>query len=240
MGTKFTPQAYSEPCFDIRGTPIGEEATPKSNFARSSVYPQRFISNPHNTRSSSHHPQVQTLTPKNPNQPNPISSSYTLSRSPSLSDMGLNQSDTPDPKNPRFIDSNLSPVVSPSLVGGPHSPTKSGPSPSRKLQEVFREARDRGDIATRISSLVNNIEEEMLHSGVKVNFSKFKEHLVHLQEAGPDESEKIGIAGEYVKVEDPLEIKLFPPTQGTRMKNWNTLFKAQAPSKSMNRNSMTG
>lgn len=116
---------------------------------------------------------------------------------------------------------------------GPYSPTTFGLSPSRKLQEVFQAAGDRMDSSTRISSLVNTIEEEMLHSGVGVSLSKFKDHLLQLHEAGSDMSAKPEIEGDYLKVAVPPKPKLFPPPLGTQTRNWNSLFKAQAPSKSM-------
>lgn len=137
---------------------------------------------------------------------------------------------------------NLAELTSPLNVGfqnsaipnskfGPNSPTRAGSSPSRKLQEVFQEAGARLDSANRLTSLVSNLEEEMQKSGVNVSFTKFANHLIQLQEIGSESLEKPEVEGYYVDV--PSEPKLSQPIPNAQPKNWSSLFKAQAPSKTM-------
>lgn len=166
---------------------------------------------------------------------NPDSAEEKSPRSPihNLSDLGLDFLKTPISKSPNSKTSNLTPVRAPPPVGGSQHEATPVSSPTRLLQGVSQEAGNRKDSSARISSLVNTIEEEMLQSGVNVSFSKFKDHLIQLQEAGLDFSSKIVIEGDYAKVAQPPEPKMVPPPQGTQTRNWSSLFKAQAPSKSM-------
>lgn len=72
------------------------------------------------------------------------------------------------------------------------------------------------DSANRLTSLVNNIEEEMQKSGVNVSFTKFANLLNQLQENGPELHEKLEVEGDYVDV--PLEPKLFQSILGAQQR----------------------
>lgn len=56
------------------------------------------------------------------------------------------------------------------------------------------------DKVDRLKSLVHSIEDEMHKSGINVNFTKLKDHLLQLQESDSEVPLNIALDGEFVEV----------------------------------------
>lgn len=220
-----------------------------SNIVRKKQDLQRIHANPSSTfigDLSRDDRKIPANTYTTPTKFTPTHTFHRLSHSHSLPDLNPTQPTTPVSENPNFGNTTLTSEIKPMTevkthggesMLGPISPSISRASPSRKLQEVFQEEGKRLDSADRLVSLVGSIEDELLKSGISVSFAKFKDSLIQIQEAGPESEGTFDLEGEYVTVEEkknprPPEPKLFPP-QGATNRNWNSLFKAQAPIKSL-------
>lgn len=243
-----TADFTEEPSVTVLGTSSTQPKLVQTNVYTSRNEPRSGISNNHSQRSSegkSVAGEAQGLYNLRDSgssfvTPTKTTSPHTHNSSPHTQiHTEINQfvPENPNPKNPN---SYVSGGVDEHQLS-PQSPAKSGSSPSRGLQQVFQEEGNRMDDAARLASLVNSIEREMNNAGVKVSLSKFTEHLNQLKETVSDSSPRIDLEGEYVSVPDgkPSESKANdyprvtrPPPQGTQ-RNWSSLFKAQAPSKSV-------
>lgn len=178
-------------------SPISHETIPNPNDLSSSYNGVKY--NP--SLASQYSPQSPSLSG---------SSRFPLSQG--LTHLTLEQPDINLTKNPNShkINSDLEGIFS-SDVGSeisasstlpfrPHSPNPFGASPSRKLQEVFQEAGTRMERTDRLASLVHSIEDVMQKSGVNVNFTKLKDHLMHLQEMESEVPPNLVLDGELVEV----------------------------------------
>lgn len=146
----------------------------------------------------------------------------------------------PNPKNPNPIHSDSTPDVH---KPNPPSPTRYGTSPSRKLQAIFQKEGEKLAFENCITSLVQSLEDELLKSGVSVSLSQFKSHILQVQETFSNSgiatsSSPVNLEGEFVEPINKLpsqDHSKEPKGMGNSGKthNWASLFKAQAPSKSM-------
>lgn len=138
-----------------------------------------------------------------------------------------------------------SPSANTTVVGGlpspnpaPTSPSKASPSYSRRLQEVFQIEGERLQREEKIASMVQTFEAELRKSGLSIDLSHLAKQLNLLQE-GHDlpKSPSRYMEGDVIVVEDPPEPPRFMTesnnTQRTGKANWASLFKAQAPSKTL-------
>lgn len=228
------PRAHSDLFPEVQDT-LQEVAslqyTPNTNYIRSNVYPQRLPGKPNHTKL-----YLPVRGSQNPNQSEfATPQSSTIEQNPKFPSSPTSSS---GPLRPTI--NSPSPTLKPELSPYPrnHNSGHPGASPSRKLEQVFQEAGDRLESVDRLSYLVSSIEKEMQKSGVNVSFSKFKDHLIQLQDEGTEVSTSVELDGEFVRVEDgsvptqPAKPKLFHPPQEAKARNWSSLFKAQAPSKS--------
>jgi len=65
---------------------------------------------------------------------------------------------------------------------------------------VFQQAGAQMDKADRLTSLIQSMEDEMHKSGVNVNFTTLKDHLLHLQGTDSEAPFNLDIEGEFVEV----------------------------------------
>lgn len=214
--------------------------SPKPSFVQSSVYPLR-------SRSGSSNPSFSP--PRDPDATIAANHSQTLdfqvtSGHPTKIDVSPDVSEvTPNPLLSKPI--NLSEQTNNPTSQQPKSSNtnRSGSSPARKLHEVFQREGQNQASEDRISSLVQSIEDEMLKSGVNVSLSQLKSHILQVREeySKPDaatSSVEVNLEGAFVEVEDKpphqeLHAKPTAVNNPSKTQNWASLFKAQAPSKTM-------
>lgn len=208
-----TPHMYADLCPEIPDTPIGAQSP--INLASTPFKPQNHF--PFGLKSSDFS--------ENP-KPEEESTS------------GTQPQKNPNPCSPETIfEPSSTPAKEPKSNYSPHSPTKS-PSSSRILQEVFRNASERLGREEKISALVQSFEAEMKVMGMALDLSHLTTQLKSLQEehSMPESSSRF-LEGDFVEVEDRPEDSskdgLVPTQKQGKAPNWASLFKAQAPSKSL-------
>lgn len=169
---------------------------------------------------------VPKSTPKNPNLNNP--------------DEHPTQVQIRTPNNPNPQADSRSP---------PSKPNLSSSSPARNLKEVFQREGENKASEDRISSLVQSLEDEIHKSGVNINLSQLKAHILQVREVGVASSSKgATVDGEFVETEcnSPRHALNVKPDNSTKpqatnnpqskTKDWASLFSAQCPSKGMQLN----
>lgn len=78
--------------------------------------------------------------------------------------------------------------------------THLGRVPLESYRRCSRKLEHRMERTDRLASLVHSIEDVMQKSGVNVNFTKLKDHLMHLQEMESEVPPNLVLDGELVEV----------------------------------------
>jgi hypothetical protein len=275
-----TPQCYSDLYPDVHDTPPNASdlhSAPKPSFVQSSVYPQRSPSvNQVQTLNQLGIPSSPSSakTPIQNQLPFPGNSSNLVSPQPVRDIQNPNQvrnlantllpTSVPNPNSfSTDVDPDLNlsnslrnPIHGKSIPFGPHSPTATKSSPSRKLQQVFQQEGNRLTSEEKLSSIVRSLEDEMQNSGIKIDCTELKTQLSRLMdnygkvgtvpEGGEGEhalkidfntqSKQISTEEQPKQVVQEADILAQKPVNNRdagKNKNWAALFSAQEPSKVM-------